>query len=99
MAQRPRRLPPRTIPATLKEVLIPVRTQDDPRSRGGDGLMTTPNEEPSGRSPLARGRLLQGNIPVLLHRTIPARAGATAPPSVDGPDIVDDPRSRGGDTW
>ena len=92
---------PRSIPAHAGETVAPpacaIPLAVDPRSRGGDPLVTVPALPVTGRSPLTRGRRAGPRRRVAGEGSIPAHAGET-PLQADGHALSEvDPRSRGGD--
>ena len=69
--------------------------RDHPRSRGEYALRNPRFVRNRGSSPLSRGILIQGQVPVFLRRIIPALAGNTLPPWNETIERSDHPRSRG----
>ena len=89
-----------TIPARAGETeywrLFLAFERDHPRSRGGNTGNLRIHSFPYGPSPLARGKRRQGAGTGVSRRTIPARAGETAPNDYIELGTRDHPRSRGG---
>ena len=69
--------------------------QDHPRSRGEYMVANLLEQQNEGSSPLSRGIPDRTGVWRPLPRIIPALAGNTSPPVVDGVDDGDHPRSRG----
>ena len=89
----------RIIPAhagsTTPTTFPTATTPDHPRSRGEHPHQVHAVASVDGSSPLTRGALEHGQLPVPPARIIPAHAGSTHPASRNRPHPADHPRSRG----
>ena len=66
-----------------------------PRSRGENASRDAHNSEPTGSSPLTRGKRTTHSVPRKEHGLIPAHAGKTTPHTDHTPHTRAHPRSRG----